>query len=191
MGAVSALLLAAAFSATPAPDAFRFDGKRTVVVGGATGMGAAAAELLLELGAEVTVMDHADVTLDGAEVIRVNLAEKDSIDAAVDQIGGPIDALLPCAGVADGTPGIAKINFIGHRHLIDQLLARDLLAPGSAITFISSAAGLGWEASLEKIQTLLATPDWDGAVAWIEETSNRTQTRPGVLCRQVFMVESP
>lgn len=150
-------------------DAFRFDGKRAVVVGGATGMGAAAAELLVDLGAEVTVMDFADVTLAGVKAVKLNLADRDSIDAAIDQIGGPIDALLSCAGVADGTPGISKINFIGHRHLIDQLLAKDLLAPGSAITFISSAAGLGWEANLEKIQTLLATPDWDAAVAWIEE----------------------
>jgi NAD(P)-dependent dehydrogenase (short-subunit alcohol dehydrogenase family) len=150
-------------------DAFRFDGKHAVVVGGATGMGAAAAELLLDLGAEVTVMDFAEVTLGGAKSVHVNLAEKDSIDAAIGQIGRPVDALLSCAGVADGTPGISKINFIGHRHMIDQLIAQDLLPSGAAITFISSAAGLGWEASLEKIQTLLATPDWDGAVAWIDE----------------------
>ena len=150
-------------------DAFRFDGKRAVVVGGATGMGAAAAELLVDLGAEVIVMDHAEITTAGVEAVTVNLSDKASIDAAIEQIGSPIDALLPCAGVADGTPGIEKINFIGHRHLIDQLLARDLLATGSAITFISSAAGLGWESNLETIQTLLATPDWDAAVTWFEQ----------------------
>lgn len=152
-------------------DAFRFDGKRAVVVGGATGMGAAAAELLLDLGAEVTVMDFAEVTLAGAKSVHVNLSEKDSIDAAVAQIGGPIDALLSCAGVADGTPGIERINFVGHRYMIDQLLAQDLVTKGGAITFISSAAGLGWEASLESIQELLAIPDWDGAVEWITANS--------------------
>ena len=31
-------------------DSFRFDGKRVLVVGGATGMGAAAAELALDAG---------------------------------------------------------------------------------------------------------------------------------------------
>jgi NAD(P)-dependent dehydrogenase (short-subunit alcohol dehydrogenase family) len=149
-------------------DAYRFDGKRAVVVGGATGMGAAAAELLLDLGAEVIVMDFAEVTLAGAKAVHVNLGEKDSIDAAIEQIGGPVDALLSCAGVADGTPNLEKINFVGHRHMIDQLLAKDLLPRGSAITFISSAAGLGWEASLESIQELLATTDWDGAVEWIQ-----------------------
>ena len=138
-------------------DAFRYDGKRAVVVGGATGMGAAAAELLQSAGAEVVVMDYAEVTLPGAKAIQVNLAERDSIDAAVDQIGGPVDALLSCAGVADGTPGIEKINFIGHRHLIDRLFADDLLPHGSAIGFISSAAGLGWESNLPRVKEYLAS----------------------------------
>ena len=44
-------------------DAFRYDGKRALVVGGATGMGAAAAELVKDAGAEVVVMDRAEVTL--------------------------------------------------------------------------------------------------------------------------------
>jgi NAD(P)-dependent dehydrogenase (short-subunit alcohol dehydrogenase family) len=148
-------------------DAYRYDGKRALVVGGATGMGAAAAELLQSAGADVVVMDYAEVKLPGATAIHVNLAELDSIDAAVDQIGGPVDALFSCAGVADGTPGIEKINFIGHRHIIDRLLAEDLLPRGSAIGFISSAAGLGWEANLPRIKEYLATPDFDSAVAWI------------------------
>jgi NAD(P)-dependent dehydrogenase (short-subunit alcohol dehydrogenase family) len=148
-------------------DAYRYEGKRALVVGGATGMGAAAAELLQSAGADVVVMDYAEVKLPGATAIHVNLAERDSIDAAVDQISGPVDALFSCAGVADGTPGIEKINFIGHRHIIDRLLAEDLLPRGSAIGFISSAAGLGWEANLPRIKEYLATPDFDSAVAWI------------------------
>ena len=103
-------------------DAFRFDGKRALVVGGATGMGAAAAELALDAGADVVVMDYAKVALTGVKAIHVNLAEKASIDTAVDACGGPVHVLLACAGVADGTPGIEKINFIGHRHLIDRAL---------------------------------------------------------------------
>jgi NAD(P)-dependent dehydrogenase (short-subunit alcohol dehydrogenase family) len=148
-------------------DAFRYDGKRALVVGGATGMGAAAAELLQSAGAEVVVMDYAEVSLPDARAIHVNLAERDSIDAAIDQCGGAIHALFSCAGVADGTPGIEKINFIGHRHMIDRLLADDMLPRGSAIGFISSAAGLGWEANLTRIKEYLATPDFDSAVAWV------------------------
>jgi NAD(P)-dependent dehydrogenase (short-subunit alcohol dehydrogenase family) len=153
----------------PLFDAFRFDGKRVLVVGGATGMGAAAAELALDAGAEVVVMDHAPVKLSGVKAIRVDLAEKASIDSAVDDCGGPVHVLLSCAGVADGTPGIERINFIGHRHLIDRMLDAEMLGRGATIGFISSAAGLGWEANLDELKELLETPDFDSAVAWVEE----------------------
>ena len=49
------------------------------------------------------------------------------------------------------------------------MIADGSLGRGAAIGFISSAAGLGWEASLAEIQELLDTPDFDSAVAWIEE----------------------
>jgi NAD(P)-dependent dehydrogenase (short-subunit alcohol dehydrogenase family) len=150
-------------------DAFRYDGKRVLVVGGATGMGAAAAELTLDAGADVVVMDFAEVTLAGVTPIRVDLADQSSIDTAIAECGGRVDVLLSCAGVADGTPGIERINFIGHRHMIDRLIAAGMLGRGSSIGFISSAAGLGWEANLADIQEFLATPDFDSAVAWVEE----------------------
>jgi NAD(P)-dependent dehydrogenase (short-subunit alcohol dehydrogenase family) len=150
-------------------DAFRYDGKRALVVGGASGMGAATAKLLQDAGAEVVVMDFAEVNLPGAKAIHLNLADPVSIDAAADECGGPVDTLFSCAGVADGTPDIEKINFIGHRHLIDRLLAGGLLPRGSAIGFISSAAGLGWEANLPQLIEFLAKPDFDSAVAWVGE----------------------
>lgn len=149
-------------------DLYRFDGKRVLVVGGATGMGAATAALALDAGAEVVVMDYAEVTLAGAKAIHVNLAERASIDTAVDECGGPVHALFSCAGVADGTPGIERINFIGHRHLIDRMIGAGHLGRGGAIGFISSAAGLGWEANLSEIQELLGTADFDAAVRWVE-----------------------
>jgi len=150
-------------------DAFRFDGKRVLVVGGATGMGAAAAQLALDAGAEVVVMDFAPVKLAGAKAIPLDLADRDAIDAAVEQCGGPVHALLACAGVADGTPGIERINFVGHRHLIDRMIGAEMLGRGAAIGFISSAAGLGWEANLEEFRELLDTPDFDAGAAWFEQ----------------------
>jgi NAD(P)-dependent dehydrogenase (short-subunit alcohol dehydrogenase family) len=150
-------------------DAFGYQGKRVVVVGAASGMGAAVAALALDAGAEVVGMDFAEVTLEGARAIHVNLAERATIDAAVDECGGPIDALFSCAGVADGTPGIEKINFIGHRYLIDLLLARDLLPRPAAIGFISSAAGLGWEANLPLLKEYLDVTDFDAAAQWATE----------------------
>ena len=150
-------------------NAFRYDGKRVLVVGGATGMGAATAELVQDAGAEVVVMDFAPVTLAGAKAIQVNLADKASIDAALDECGGPVHALFSCAGVADGTPGLEKINFIGHRYMIDVLLARGVLTRGAAIGFISSAAGLGWEANLPLLKEYLDVADYDGATQWAQD----------------------
>ena len=163
-------------------DAFRFGGKRVLVVGGATGMGAAAAELALDAGASVVVMDYADVKLERVEAIRVNLAERDSIDAAVDACGGPVHALLACAGVADGTPGIERINFVGHRHLIDRMIDAGHLGRGAAIGFISSAAGLGWEANLEEFRELLDTPEFAAATEWFEkhEKCNYMHTKQAI-----------
>ena len=150
-------------------DAFRYDGKRALVVGGATGMGRAAAELLLDAGAEVVVMDYAPVDLEGATGIHVNLSDKASIDAAIDECGGPVHAILSCAGVDQDTPNIEKINFIGHRHLIERLVAEGTLVRGGAIAMISSAAGLGWESNLARNLEYLATPDFESAVAWVAE----------------------
>ncbi|HMC40699.1 MAG TPA: SDR family oxidoreductase [Acidimicrobiales bacterium] len=147
-------------------DAFRYDGKRVAVVGAATGMGAATARLVRDAGAEVVVMDIAECHLDGAKEIRVNMADPASIDAAVDECGGPVHALFLCAGVADGTPGIEKINFIGHRHMIERFLDAGALPRGSAIGFISSAAGLGWQSNLELIKEYLAVTDFDAASQW-------------------------
>lgn len=150
-------------------DAFRYTNKRVLVVGAATGMGAAVAELVQDAGAEVVAMDIAECNLAGAKVIHVNLADRTSIDAAAEECGGPLHALFMCAGVADGTPGIEKINFIGHRHMIDRLLESGALPRGAAIGFISSAAGLGWETNLQPLNEYLDTPDFDSAARWIEE----------------------
>jgi NAD(P)-dependent dehydrogenase (short-subunit alcohol dehydrogenase family) len=149
--------------------AFRYDGKRALVVGGATGMGAAVAELVQDAGAEVVVMDFAEVKLPGAQAIHVNLGEKASIDTALQECAGPVDALFSCAGVADGTPNLEKINFIGHRYMIDKLIARGDLTRGAAIGFISSAAGLGWEANLPQLKEYLDITDFDAASQWAIE----------------------
>ena len=147
-------------------DRLRYDGKRALVVGGATGMGAAAAKSAAELGAEVIVLDYAPVNYDVAQSVQVDLRDPASIDAALEQIEGPIHALFSAAGVADGTTDLLKINFIGHRHLIDRLLEKNQLPNGSAICFISSVAGMGWENDLELITEFLATPDFAAAEAW-------------------------
>jgi NAD(P)-dependent dehydrogenase (short-subunit alcohol dehydrogenase family) len=146
---------------------FRYDGKRALVVGGATGMGAAAAKRAAALGAEVVVMDHAAVEYPVADAIKVDLKDRAAVDAAIDQVGRPIDAIFSAAGIADG-PGVMRVNFIAHRHLIERMLAEGTLRRGSAVCFISSVAGLGWEGNLPTLLEFLATQDYESAAAWID-----------------------
>jgi NAD(P)-dependent dehydrogenase (short-subunit alcohol dehydrogenase family) len=166
-------------------EAFRYDGKRVLVVGGATGMGAAAAKTLGQLGAEVVVMDYAPVDFPVAEAIKVDLRDRAAIDDALAQVQGPINAVFSAAGVADGTPGIMKINFIAHRHIIEKLLADGALPPGSAVCMISSVAGLGWEGQIPTLVEFLSTPDFESADAWVqahEGTDNYSFSKQAMNC---------
>ena len=153
-------------------DAFSYKGKRAVVVGGATGMGGAAVELLLDAGAEVVVLDRAEIPHKGVTAIQVDMSDKASIEAAVKEIGGHVDAHLACAGVADGTPGIERINFLGHRLMIDLMVDAGMLKSGSAIGFISSAAGFGWEQNQEKLNEYLDITDFDEAARWAVDNNH-------------------
>jgi NAD(P)-dependent dehydrogenase (short-subunit alcohol dehydrogenase family) len=149
-------------------EAFRYDGKNVVVVGGATGMGAAVAQTAADLGAKVTVLDVADVTYPVARAIKVDLRDRPSVEAAADSVEGPVHALFSCAGVADGTPGLMLINFISQRHFLDRLRQSGRLGRGAAVVMISSVAGLGWQQNLAQIHDFLNQDGWDGAAKWIE-----------------------
>jgi NAD(P)-dependent dehydrogenase (short-subunit alcohol dehydrogenase family) len=149
-------------------DGYRYDGKRALVVGGATGMGAAAAAIAGGLGAEVIVMDHAPVKIPVAQAIHVDLRDRDAVDAALAEVAGPVHAVFSAAGVADGTPGIMRINFIAHRHIIEHLIEDGRLSTGGAVCMISSVAGLGWETRIPALLEFLDTPDYDSADAWVQ-----------------------
>ncbi len=147
-------------------DAFRYDGKRALVVGGATGMGAAAAKIVGDLGAEVIVMDYANVDFPVSKAIKVDLQDRASIDAAIDEVGGPVNAIFSAAGIAEG-PGTMRVNFIGHRHLIERMVGDGSIPGESAICMISSVAGLGWQNHMPELLDFLATPDYESADQWI------------------------
>ena len=105
---------------------FRLEGKTVVVTGACSGIGAEVARLLRLLGARVIGVDRVDpmLTLDG--FVKVDLAEQSAIDAAVKQLPGRVDALCNVAGVP-GTAAVdlvARVNYLGLRHLTEVLLPR-------------------------------------------------------------------
>lgn len=147
--------------------AFRYDGKHALVVGGATGMGAAAAHAVAALGADVTVLDRVPVDYSVAKSIEVDLLDRASIDAALAQVPGPVHAVFAAAGIGGG-PGTMRVNFISHRHIVDSLIADGRLGAGSAVCLISSVAGLGWTNHLPALTDFLATETYEDAEAWVQ-----------------------
>ena len=149
---------------------FGYEGKRAVVVGGASGMGRASAELIQELGGEVWVLDIKPPELAGARFLTADLRDKASIDAALAKLPAPVDALLSCSGMW-GTDGrgvdLMLVNFIGQRHLIETAVRDGLLRRGSAIAMISSEGGIRWAEHLPAVLDFLATPDYESAKAWV------------------------
>jgi NAD(P)-dependent dehydrogenase (short-subunit alcohol dehydrogenase family) len=155
---------------------FRYDGKRVLVAGGATGMGAAVSKLVTELGGEVFVADVKAVDYPVAQALRMDLRDEGSIDDALAEIGAPIHSIFSCAGVS-GAPfsplDVMLINFIGARHLVESA-ADGMMPEGSSIAFISSIGGLGWEKALDQVLEFLAAPDYASARRWCEEHRSGT-----------------
>ncbi len=164
-------------------DLVNYEGKRVVVVGGATGMGAATAQRAASLGAHTIVLDVAEVAYGCGQYVHVNLSDQASVDAAIEAVEGPVHALFACAGVAEGTPNLMLINFTSQRHLIEALIKSGKLGRGGSVGFISSGAALAWMNNLEQVQDFLSTPDWDTAAAWVDEhegTDNYTFSKQAI-----------
>jgi len=150
-------------------DVLGYAGKRVVVSGAATGMGAATARTLVELGAEVHALDLKPVDAPVKQSIEVDLRDPRSIEQALSRLPGAVEALFNCAGLP-GPPfsnlDTMLVNFVGLRALTEGLLPR--MASGSAVASITSVAGMGWRKNLENLRAISATPGFAEARAWCE-----------------------
>ncbi|HTV96097.1 MAG TPA: coniferyl-alcohol dehydrogenase [Steroidobacteraceae bacterium] len=149
-------------------DFMGYRSKRVVVSGCFSGMGEATAKLLLSLGAQVHGLDYKDSALPLASFTRVDLREPASIDAAVQRIGGRVDALFNCAGLPQtfAPLEVMKVNYAGTRFLTERMLP--LMAGGGAVVSIASTAGFGWSRRVPVIMELLKRDTYAGAVEWCE-----------------------
>ena len=146
---------------------FRYDGKRVVVTGGASGVGAALVALLAELGAaKVTVLDRKPPSGPVA-YLETDLGDPASLDAAAAAVEGRVDALFNNAGVSatQPTPVLMAVNLLAVRRLSERLLPR--IPRGGAIVNTASLAGNQWPLRAAAIDELLAVEGWDAALAWV------------------------
>jgi NAD(P)-dependent dehydrogenase (short-subunit alcohol dehydrogenase family) len=146
---------------------WRYDGRRAVVTGCASGIGEHAVRQLTELGADVVGLDKRRPAFEINDFHEVDLADPESIDRAVASIGGRVDALFNVAGVSSGIgdpPLVVTINFLGLRHVTEALLPR--MVEGSSIVSVSSLAAAAYREHLRSVAPLLNTATMQEGIDW-------------------------
>lgn len=147
----------------------RYDGRRTVVTGCASGIGAQLVTQLVELGAQVVGVDRLEPAAELDAFHSVDLADPASIDAAADAIrgAGHVDALFNVAGVSSGIGDperVVTINFLGMRELTEALLP--VMPAGSAIANVSSLAAAAYRENAATTAGLLHTDGMAAGLQW-------------------------
>ena len=164
-----------------------YEGKHVLVIGAATGMGAATAKQARAQGARVTAMDVADIDYAVDAAIKVDLRSQPSVDAAIAKLQGGVDVAFACAGVADGTPDIVLINFTAQRYLVETLIESGRLDRGGSVVMISSVAGLPWPQNMPAVTAFLDTPDWQAATAWIDANEDKDNYRFSKMAMSAYV----
>jgi len=149
-------------------DLFRYDGKRALVVGCASGMGAATAQILASLGAEVHGVDYMEPDFDLAGFTRCDLREPAQIESMIAGHNGPVHSLFYCAGLPPTSPPleVMKVNFAAMRAVVEGM--QSSVARGGSIAIIASTGGLHFMERMPQIMELLGTDGFDGAMSWCE-----------------------
>lgn len=150
-------------------DLWRYDGRRAVVTGCASGIGAQVCQQLDELGAHVIGLDRCRPALGLSDFHEVDLSDPASIDEAAAAIAGPVDALFNVAGVSSGIGDpllVVTINFLGLRHLTEALIPR--MPAGSSIVSVSSLAAAAYREHGKQVVPLLRTVTMRAGRQWCE-----------------------
>ena len=155
-------------------DYWGYKGKKCVVTGSSSGMGKAAAEMLVELGAEVYGLDVMEKEVPGVKFIDVDLSKKASIDAAFAKLPPVFEKFFGVAGISGMRDDYVKtitVNAVANRYITDKyLLAEKRLADNGAIVFLTSGAGARWQRYQHEYMHLFYVKgsDFDGQVKSLE-----------------------
>jgi NAD(P)-dependent dehydrogenase (short-subunit alcohol dehydrogenase family) len=168
---------------------FSYSGKRVVITGAATGVGAALLDLLAEVGApDVTVLDLKIPTGPHARFIETNLGDQAAVTSAIAAIDGPVDVLFNNAGVAATQPPtvVLAVNYLALRALSEGLL--DQIPAGGAIVNTASIAGGQWPTHIDDINELLDIGEWEKSLEWVEAHTAGVAADPYSFSKEVVRV---
>ena len=179
-------------NSTPAgglADLVGYAGKRVVLTGGASGLGAAAVELLAGSGCtDLTVLDVKEPTGPATRFIPADMSDPDSIDEAAAEIGGGVDVLFNNAGVAGvhASEFVLRVNYLGLRRLSQRLLPT--MNSGGAIVNTASIYGSRWPDRLAEIKELIAIDGWDEALEWIADHDETVEADSYAFSKELVQV---
>ncbi|OBG24344.1 short-chain dehydrogenase [Mycolicibacterium celeriflavum] len=140
--------------------------RKIVVVGAASGIGAAVATHFHERGDHVLAVDRREQRTAASEYARCDLRDGDSIRDLLAGIGSGWDMLAHVAGVPGTAPAadVLKVNYLGMRLMTEGMLP--LLREGGSIVAVASTAALGWEQRTETLSGLLELTEADAVERW-------------------------
>jgi NAD(P)-dependent dehydrogenase (short-subunit alcohol dehydrogenase family) len=168
-----------------------YGGRRVLVTGVASGMGAATARLVLELGAHVVGLDLRAPAMGLEEYVEIDLRDLSAIEEAIVSIGrrGPIDAVFSCAGL----PGLAfpdedvmSVNYLAMRRVAESCVP--FMNAGAAIVNVASGAGMGYLGVMESIRRLVAIEEPDDVIRWTREQKGVPGFDAYVVSKQAAIV---
>ncbi|MBQ1391462.1 MAG: SDR family oxidoreductase [Firmicutes bacterium] len=154
-------------------DYFGYQGKTVVVTGASSGMGKAAAKMLVDLGAEVYALSRREPDVPGIKAfIATDLSSKESIDHAFTELPASIDAFFGIAGASglhDDFLTTVKIDLLSNKYMTEEYLVKRM-PEGGSIAYMTSTAGNGWELEENKkyVVPVVSEPGWDAALAALE-----------------------
>lgn len=149
---------------------FGYEGKNVVVTGAASGMAKSAAEMLIELGANVYAIDINPIDLNVTKAFQADLSKKEEIDRVIAELPEELDALFLCHGIAY-FPGrellVQKVNFYSQKYMAEELLPR--IKEHGTVNIISSVGGFGWQQVYDKAVELINLKTWNEAMKWYDK----------------------
>ena len=145
------------------------NGKKIIVTGAASGIGAETAKTIKAQCATVIGMDINEPRANVDQYIKVDFSDPASIEEAVAKVPAGIDALCNIAGLppTKNRVLVIKVNFLGLRHFTELMIAK--LNDGASIVNVASLAGLGWPDAGEQITNLIALRDFNAVEALCEQ----------------------